>query len=317
MWTGWPLETRFRLLLQGEQEIEVVKKESSFGLQSFTAQSPLGKALEDWVHNPGTDICVSTPKGNAFHKLLAYQLPEGCWVENRPALWDAIRYFGPKIAVEDFQKAIGFQEKLQSLGIRAQGIIDFEVAEWLVAFKESPETVPEPDSRIPREYQVEYFEYQVEYFMNKLRQGEDHLAARIAKIQRKDMGDPLRALLFVREWKDKINERYRPALLNVGIAAITDIWNMFTDSDPELLQEALQFGKEALEIEKSSYTYCALQAIYRALDQDDKADDCIQQADLLGNPCEGTGRRIRRISATRDVEARDEHFLDKKDGIDF
>lgn len=310
MWTGWPLETRFRLLLQGEQEIEVVKKETSGGLQGFTAQSPLGKALEDWVHNPGMDICVSTPKGNAFYKLLAYQLPEGCWVENRPALCDAIRYFGPKIAVEDFQKAIGFQEKLQSLGVQAQGIIGLEVAEWLVAFKESPETAPEPDSRIP-------IEYQVEYFMNKLRQGEDYLAAKIARIQRKDMEDPLRALLFVREWKDKINERNRPALLNVGIAAITDIWNKFSDSDPELLREALQFGKEALEIEKSSYTYCALQAIYRALDQEDEADDCIQKAELLGKPCQDTGRRIRRISASRDVEARAEHFLDKKDEIDF
>ncbi|MGK0618281.1 hypothetical protein [Meiothermus cerbereus] len=276
----------------------------------FTPGSDLAKALEGWVDNPSSEIHLATKKGKVRHVLLEYQLPGGQWVNNSPDLWDAIRYFGPKIVVENPQKVNALREKLQSLGINVRGIIDLDVAEWLIAFKESPETAPEPHSRIPPEYQVEYFMY-------KLRQGEDYLAARIARIQRKDIEDPLRALLFVREWKDKINERNRPALLNVGIAAITDIWNMFSDSDPELLQEALQFGKEALEIEKSSYTYCALQAIYRALDQHGEADDCIQQAELLGKPCQDTGRRIRRISATSDVEARGEHFLDKKDDLDF
>ena len=310
MWTRWPLKTRFRLLLNGANEAVLTLMENPDPpTKGFTPGSDLAKALKGWVDNPGSEIYLATKKGKVRHVLLGYQLPGGQWVNNSPDLWDAIRYFGPKIVAENPQKSIALGEKLQSLGINVRGI-DLEAAERLVAFKESPETAPKPDSRIPPEYRVEYYMY-------RLQQGDEHFAATIAGIIRRGLKDPQRALEFVREWKDKIHEKKRPALLTAGIAAISDLWNEKHTDDQNILQEALEFGREALEIEKSPYTYCALQAIYRALGQDEKADYCIRQADLHGKSCQDTGRKIRRISATRDVEARDEHFLYKMDGIDF
>jgi tetratricopeptide (TPR) repeat protein len=288
-------------LLNGANEAELTLTENPDPpTKGFTPGSDLAKALEDWVDNPSSEIYLATKKGKVRYVLLGYQLPGGQWVNNSPDLWDAIRYFGPKIVAENPQESIALGEKLQSLGIDVPGVIDLEMAERLVSFRESPETAPKPDSGIPLEY-LEYLEYQVECYMHSLRQGEDYLAARIAGIIRGGLKDPQRALEFVREWKDKIHEKNRPALLTSGIAAISDLWNNKRTDDQNILQEALEFGREALEIEESPYTYCALQAIYRALGQDDKADYYIREADRHGKPCQDTGRKIRRISATRDV----------------
>ncbi|WP_156890725.1 hypothetical protein [Meiothermus rufus] len=241
------------------------------------------------------------------YQLLAYQLPAGPWIENSPTLWDAMRIFGPEVAAVNLQKALRLQAKLQSLGVQVQGIIDLETAKWLVAFKESPADAPEPDSRVPPEYRIEYH-------MHRLEQGNCGSAAIIARTKRKDLKDPFGALSFVRTWKDRIGETCRPALLNVGIGAISDIWNGYHSDDKGLLQEALEFGKEALRIEKNPYTYCALQSIYRALDQDEEADRCIQLAEARGKPCQQNRHGIRRIYDTGNQGG---HSPDERDELPF
>jgi hypothetical protein len=46
---------------------------------------------------------------------------------------------------------------------------------------------------------------------------------------------------------------------------------------------------------RDGHTYCALQSVYRALNLDEQADECLEKARALGKPCEIT-RFIRRVS---------------------
>jgi hypothetical protein len=301
----WPIGTKFRVLLEGKnlRELELVANDP--GQDQFSVNSEFAKALRIWLRNPQSIVAVNSKHGNRKHELLAYKLPDHDWVPNESSLWDAVRYFGPEVVFVNSSRARRLANELGRLGI-SDLIGNFELAEWLILWKRAPERAPKPQEHwfkeLPSKSRPHLYRVYCQYLESHLNSETFAQAATIASLLRKECKDPYASIDFVRRWKDRIPQESRCALLTTGIATITEIWNARLTDDSSLLKEALGFGKEALSIQEHPYTYCALQAVYQALDQDNQADQCIKRAKELGKPCINTGRRIRRVNKDRILE---------------
>lgn len=315
---SWPEGTHFRLR-SGSEVKEVTlgtggTLEGATDLIAINPESPLGKALVGWLSNPAPSVMVSV-KNPVVWEVLAFKLPGGDWVENRPELWEAVRWFGLRPISTGPQDFIPWSRRLEALGALKEDLkaeclerLGFgelsklmEVIEWvqdrgqkdLSVSKELLENVVAPCA--PR---IAY-----RYCLLRLDRGDYWLAPMVPRILRKHLRKPFKAYSFVQQWKDRVPTEVRPALLTAGIGTINHLWNENHTSDERFLEEALSWGKEALAIEEDPYTYCALQAVYRALNQDEEADVCLKRAEELGKPCKDTGRTIRRVERSLSEEA--------------
>ncbi len=290
----WPEGTRFRLRFQGEERIETLDAPKGSS-NRISSESPLGQALHGWLSNPGPTVSVQVPKRKdpVIWEVLGFKLPEGEWVENRPELWEAVKLAGLTAISVGPEKIIPIVAEMRALGLLEEGFYpkSWDDLQHLIEWARSGQ---------PPDDFVEEVAPELAYkrYLDLLNQGEYRFAPTIAALLRDRLKKPWESYHFVKEWKDRIppeNRHNLRALLTAGIGTVNHLWNEHYTPDSNLLEEALSWGKEALAIKEDPYTYCALQAVYRALNQEEKADVCLKRAEELGKPCEDTGRTIRRV----------------------
>jgi hypothetical protein len=302
----WPEGTQFRLRLHGEERIETLDAPKGSG-NRIGSESPLGQALHGWLSNPGPTVSVQVPKRKdpVIWEVLGFKLPEGEWVENRPEFWEAVKLAGLTAISVGPEKVIPIAAEMRALGLLEGELYprSWDDLQHLIEWARSGQPPDEVVEKVAPE--LAYKRY-----LDLLNQGEYHFAPTIAALLRDRLKRPWESYHFVKEWKDRIppeNRHNLRSLLTAGVGTINHLWNEGYTSDSSLLKEGLSWGKEALAIKEDPYTYCALQAVYRALNQDELADMCLEKAEKLGKPCDPR-RFIRRvpIAPTADETPTDE-----------
>lgn len=325
----WPEGTIFCLHDSNQQADRV-----QLGLD-FSSESPVGQALAKWLVDPQETLTVAAPKGMVVYRLLEFRLPGGQWVPNEPGIRDALRTFSAAEVMKDPERALTLTRALSQCDIppglsckmsleQAEALLKLErllaslpaqdqqhfrdalargevgaqalpqLIAWTRAFRRSPEMARKRyPGKVPPGMPVSIVLDYERYWLDR---GEYHRAARIVSLLRNELRDPQSAVQVAREFKTRVPLHSRVALLTAGIAALVDCWDIDEQAPTALLYQAEAWGKEALAIEASPYTCCALARCYAALEQEQRVQEMVAWAERLGKGCELAARRVRRVN---------------------
>lgn len=299
--------------------------------RAVSPDSPLGQAIRAWFEAPSLYVIPKVRgRDSVKYKLVAFKAQDGEWVSNSPDLWQSLTYVGvletirnPQEAKERTAQILQLLKELDETRIDpstgSEVHRDFAyLSKRVVQIALEERGLEEAKSLF--KWRTSYPPSGPWWFASASKaiallrspSNKDSVTTDITRIK-----DAARlAQIVLAELQTREAGQNLPGVLRACSAALADFWDLTGDDRylfqaKSLAEESLKWEKSFLkevEPQSSSRTgevvksLCLLARIYWSLEENNKADECLRQAEEYGRPCQSiVGKKRRLLSERIDV----------------